>query len=193
MQPPPPTWLAGLQLAARGLQEGPLGCEGGFSVASVACRLAACGSPLAEVGIGGCSFRPRDWRVFVLTSAARGSSCKPRAASCKPASQGGVGGGQPCSQPPPMARRLAACGSRLAGRTPWGARVVFWWLAGSQLAARGSANSTQWRKGLTLWWLTGLQLAARGLLILPSVEEGFDSVVAHRIAACGLRLAKPIL
>ena len=89
-------WLAGSQLVARGLQEGPLGVRGWFSGGSQA-------------------------RSLRLTA------CRKDPLGC----EGGF----------LVARRLAACGSRLAGRTPWaspwGARVVFWWLAGSQLAARG--------------------------------------------------------
>ena len=99
---------------------------GGLQACSL--RLAAC--------------RSGDWRVFFSTSGLEGvrfDLCSKgvllQAASRKLQAWGG-----PCSQPPPHGSQG---GSQLEARglqekrTPWGARVVFWWLAGSQLAARG--------------------------------------------------------
>ena len=117
-----------------------------------------------------------------------------------------------------MARRLAACGSRLANSTQEnkglthveGSFLVTCRLAACRLTAcsfypgekKGSthvvarrlaacnlrlANSSRRERGRLMWWLTGSRLAKS-----TQGSKGFDSVRAHRNAACGLPLAKPI-
>ena len=69
-----------------------------------------------------------------------------------------------------MARRLAACGTRLVNSTQENkglTHVVMWWLAGSRLAAYGLLILRRRERGQLMWWLTGSRLAARGLPSLP--------------------------